>query len=50
MQICQINVLNNKINKIKYAYVSKLHKYCNMFDWKSLIKIFYVLKDATFWP
>ena len=26
MQICQINVLNNKINDIKYANVSKLRK------------------------
>ena len=43
MQICQISVLNNKINDIIYANVSKLHGYCNKFDGKSLIKIFYFI-------
>ena len=31
MQLCQINVFNNKINHIIYANVSKLHEYCNKF-------------------
>ena len=35
MQICQINVLNNKINDIIYVNASKLHEYCNKFDEKS---------------
>ena len=34
MVICQINVLNNKINRIKYANVSKFHEYCKKFDGK----------------
>ena len=42
MQICQINVLNNKINSIKYATVSKLHEYCNKFDRKSLLIIYFI--------
>ena len=46
MLICQINVLNNKIDKIIYAYVSKLHEYCNKFDGKSLIKIFLCASGA----
>ena len=36
-----MNVLNNKIDEIRYANVSKLHEYCNKFDRKSLMKIFY---------
>ena len=36
MQFCQINVLNNKINDIKNANVSKLYEYCNKFEGKSL--------------
>ena len=36
-----MNILNNKINEMKYANVSKLHEYSNKFDGKSLIKIFY---------
>ena len=43
MQICQINGLNNRTNDIVYATVSKLHEYCNKFDGKSLIKIFYFI-------
>ena len=31
-QIFQINVLNNKINNIKYANISKLHESSNKFD------------------
>ena len=42
MQICQINVLNNNMYNI-YANVSKLHDYCNKFDGKSLINIFYFI-------
>ena len=38
-----LNVLNNKINKIKYPNVSMWHEYCNKFDGKSLIKIFYFI-------
>ena len=41
MRICQISVLNNKINGIIYANVTMFHEYCNKFDGKSLIKIFY---------
>ena len=40
MKIFHIKVLNNKI---KYANVSQLHVYCNKFDGKSLIKIFYFI-------
>ena len=47
MKICQINVLNRKHNKIKVANVSKLYKYCKKFDRSHWIKIFYMLKDAT---
>ena len=47
MQLCQITVVNNKINNINHANVSKLHEYYNKFDGKSLIQIFYVLKDTT---
>ena len=43
LQICHISVLNNKINHIIYANVLKLHDYCNYFDGKSLIKIFYFI-------
>ena len=43
MQICQISVLNNEINDIIYANVSKLHKYGNKFDRKLLIQIFYFI-------
>ena len=43
MQICQINVLNNKIDDIIYANVSKLHEYCNKFVRKSLVKIFFFI-------
>ena len=43
MQICQMSVLNNKINDIIHANVSKLHEYCNKFDEKSLIQIFYFI-------
>ena len=28
MKICRINGLNNRINDIIYADVSKLHEYC----------------------
>ena len=31
MHICQINLLNNKINEIIYTNVSKLHEYCSKF-------------------
>ena len=48
MQIREINVLNNKINDIKYANVSKLHEYCNNYDRKSLIKIFYIIRKLQF--
>ena len=47
MQLCQISVVNNKINNINHANVSKLHEYYNKFDGKSLIEIFYILKDTT---
>ena len=47
MQLCQISLVNNKINNINHANVSKLHEYYNKFDGKSLIQIFYVLKDTT---
>ena len=47
MQLCQISVVNNKINSINHAIVSKLHEYYNKFDGKSLIQIFYVLNDIT---
>ena len=43
MHIFHINVLNNRISNIKYANVSKLHEYCNKFDGKPLIKIFYFI-------
>ena len=43
MQICQINVLNDKTNDIKYANVPKLHEYCNKFEEKTLITIFYFI-------
>ena len=42
MKIFHINVLNNKINDIKYANDSNLHEYYNKFDGKSLIKIFFI--------
>ena len=35
-----MNILNNEINDIIYANVSKLHEYCNKFDGKSLIDIY----------
>ena len=47
MQLCQISVVNNKINNINHANVSKLHAYYNKLDGKSLIRIFYVLKYTT---
>ena len=47
MQLYQISVVNNKINNINHANVSKLHEYYNKFDGKSLIQIFYILKDTT---
>ena len=43
MQFCETNVLNIKINNIKYANVSKLYEYCNKIDEKSSIKIFYFI-------
>ena len=47
MQLCQISVVNNQINNINHANVSKLHEYYNKFDGKSLIQIFYILTDTT---
>ena len=47
MQLFQISVVNNKINNINLANVLKLHEYYNKYDGKSLIQIFYVLKDTT---
>ena len=46
MQICQTNVLNNKMNNMNLANMSKLHEYYNKFD-KSLIQIFHVLNGTT---
>ena len=43
MQIRQENLLNNKINTIKHANVSKFHEYFDKFDKKSSIKIFYFI-------
>ena len=34
-----MKILNNKIDNIRYANVSKLHEYCNKFAGKPLIKI-----------
>ena len=47
MKLFQISVVNNKINNINRASVPKLHEYYNKFDGKSLIQMFYVLKDTT---
>ena len=47
MQLCQISVVNNKINNINHANVSKLHEYYNKFNGKWWIQIFYILKDTT---
>ena len=40
--------MNNKINKIQYANVSKLHEFCNKFDENSSIKIFYIIGKFVF--
>ena len=47
MQICQTNVLNNKINNMNLANMWKLHEYYNKCDDKSLIQIFHVLMGTT---